>query len=39
MNEDSPGGIRSSHSELEAQHAEPGPAVGGHVPADSFYMV
>lgn len=28
MNEDSPGGIRSSHSELEAQHAEPGPGVG-----------
>lgn len=28
MNEDSSGGIRSSHSELEAQHAEPGPAVG-----------
>lgn len=27
MNEDSPGGIQRSHSELEAQYAEPGPAV------------
>lgn len=27
MNEDSPGGIQASHSELEAQYAEPEPVV------------